>query len=95
MNSLATKNADILDGLASKSPLTFPMAAYLDYANSKGLVITAELVRNIESQYFGRFDNEEEFIQAVQGDFGKHLYPTKEKIYEDFVCFNKRYFQVR
>lgn len=95
MNDLNNRNADNLEAIANRTPLTFPYATYLDFANSRKLKITTDLIRDIDEKYFGRFDNEEEFLQAVKDDFGDYWYPTREKIFTDFVCYNKRYFKIK
>lgn len=96
MSNLREKNYTSLDNMKAtdNALFSYPDGVYLDYADFMETKLDKNLVKLVNATYFGRFDNDEDLIQAHTEDFGNWEKLSNEDILNLYVKTNNRYYSV-
>lgn len=92
MKNIIEANFLALEKIATVTPLTYPLSAYLDFAENQGEAITNKLIAKVDNSYYARFNTEAEFLEALTNDFGYLAPKTLEQAYNDYIVINNRYY---
>lgn len=94
MSNSRERNYTLLENLkgVNNALFAYPDGAYLDYADFTEAKLDKNLVDIVNNTYFGRFDSDEDLVQAHTEDFGNWERKTNEEILAQYIKTNNRYY---